>query len=321
MIVTVLLFVLGLILLIKGGDWFVDGATSVARKFNVPDILIGATVVSIGTTLPEVMVSTTSALTGHGDIAYGNAIGSIICNTALIAAITIAVVPSVVDRKSLRLPMTFFYIAAAIYVIIAATTGRFSRLIGVLFLLMFVVYIVLSVMAARSGQHAAEEEDDNDEVLPLWKTIVYIVLGAICIAVGANLLVEKGTLIAEGLGVPESVIALTMVALGTSLPELVTAITSVIKGRGLISLGNIIGANLFNLVLVNGMASAASPYLIPNNSTIAGVNSTLIVDMPVMLLVMSILVVPGYIKGRVSRWQGVLLLCIYAGFCIYQFTM
>jgi len=124
MLIPVLLFIVGLLCLIKGGDWFVDGATGIARRFKVPELLIGATVVSIGTTLPEVMVSTTSAMTGHGEIAYGNAIGSVICNAALIAAITIAVRPGKVDPKSLRVPGLFFFVAAALYAGVAYTTGK-----------------------------------------------------------------------------------------------------------------------------------------------------------------------------------------------------
>ena len=146
MLIPVLLFIVGLLCLIKGGDWFVDGATGIARRFHVPELLIGATVVSIGTTLPEVMVSTTSALTGHGEIAYGNAIGSVICNAALIAAITIAVRPGKVDPKSLRTPVAFFFVAAAFYAGVAYTTGSFTRPVGLILLAMFVAYIVCHVL-------------------------------------------------------------------------------------------------------------------------------------------------------------------------------
>ena len=152
MLVPVLLFTIGLIGLIKGGDWFVDGATGIAHQFHLPELLIGATVVSIGTTLPEVMVSTTSALTGHGEIAYGNAIGSVICNTALIAAITVAIQPGTVDRKTLRTPVLFFFTAALLYAGVAYTSGYFSRPVGLILLTMFVAYIILTVrqMAGHS---------------------------------------------------------------------------------------------------------------------------------------------------------------------------
>ena len=321
MIVPVLLFLVGLVFLIKGGDWFVDGATGIARRFGLPELLIGATVVSIGTTLPEVMVSTTSALSGHGEIAYGNAIGSVICNTALIAAITVAVRPGKVDPKSLRLPVAFFFTAAAIYAGVAYTTGCFSRITGLILLAMFCVYMVATVgqmRAGSKGKPAAGAEPREGSTL---KDIVLLIAGAALIAVGANLLVDNGTLIAQALGVPESVIALTFVALGTSLPELVTAVTSLLKGHGALSLGNVIGANLFNLVLVSGASVALSPFSIPQNSTIAGHNASLVLDLPVMLLVMALLTLPALRRGKLSRAQGVALLLIYAGFCVVQFTI
>ena len=320
MLIPVLLFIVGLLCLIKGGDWFVDGATGIARRFKVPELLIGATVVSIGTTLPEVMVSTTSALTGHGEIAYGNAIGSVICNAALIAAITIAVRPGKVDPKSLRVPVLFFFAAAALYAGVAYTTGYFSRPIGFVLLALFVAYLVCNVLAMKNAP-APEEEEESAEEMSFAKEIGLLVLGAALIAVGANLLVDNGTLIAQALGVPESVIALTFVALGTSLPELVTAITSLAKGHGSLSLGNVIGANVFNLVLVSGMSISVSPFSIPQNSTILGINSSLVMDLPVMFAVMLILTVPALLKGKLSRWQGVLMLCIYAAFCAAQFAM
>ena len=146
----VLLFIVGLILLIKGGDWFVDGAVGIAHRFNMPEILIGATVVSIGTTLPEVMVSAGSAVKGIGSMAYGNALGSIICNTALIAAITIAVKPSDVDRKSMKTPVIFFTLAALVYVFISYFTGSFSRISGILLLILFIVYMIIAVKQALS---------------------------------------------------------------------------------------------------------------------------------------------------------------------------
>lgn len=153
------------------------------------------------------------------------------------------------------------------------------------------------------------------------KDILLLVVGAAVIAVGANLLVNNGTLIAQWLGVPDSVIGLTMIALGTSLPELITAVTSLMKGHGALSLGNVIGANLFNIVLVSGAAISLSPFSIPAEKTIAGINSSFVVDLPVMAGVMLILCVPAFVRGRLSRWQGILLLCIYAAFTVYQFLI
>lgn len=320
MLIPVLWFCLGLVLLIKGGDWFVDGAAGIAKRFRVPEILIGATVVSIGTTLPEVMVSATSALSGHGEIAYGNAIGSVICNTALIAALTAAIRPGKVEKDSLRVPVLFFFAAAVFYSAVAYTTGYFSRTVGILLLVLFVCYMVLTVRRAVSASGSGQDDGETEE-RPLGRLILLLAVGAALIAWGANLLVNNGTLIASALGVPESVIALTFVALGTSLPELVTAITSLAKGHSALSLGNVIGANLFNLVLVSGLATALAPFSIPAGKMIAGMNASLVVDIPVMFAVMALLTLPALRRGRLFRWQGVTLLCIYAAFCLFQFFM
>ena len=328
MIVPVLLFALGLVLLIKGGDWFVDGACGIAKRFHLPEILIGATVVSIGTTLPEVMVSATAAVQGSGEIAYGNAIGSIICNTSLIAALTVAIRPSKINKKPLLIPVCFFFGAAIFYSLVAYLTGYFSLLVGIILLATFAVYMGISIWQAFKNPEKTEESESLE--LPeaeapsskkaLVKEIVLLIVGAALIAVGARLLVDNGTLIAEKLGVPESVIALTFVALGTSLPELVTAITSLLKGHGSLSLGNIIGANLFNLVLVSGVSVALSPFAVPTSSQIAGMNTSLVLEIPLMFGVMLLLTVPALIRGKLSRVQGISLLAIYAAFCVFQFV-
>ena len=319
MLIPVLLFIVGLLFLIKGGDWFVDGASALARRFHLPELLIGATVVSIGTTLPEVMVSTMSALSGHGEIAYGNAIGSVICNAALIAAITIAVRPGKVDPKTLKMPVLFFFAAAAIYCVAAYGFGKFTRPMGFIMLAMFVAYIAANIHQMKNAP--AEEHEEEEETMPLPRMLMLLVLGAVLIAMGANLLVDNGTLIAQALGVPESVIALTFVALGTSLPELVTAITSLIKGHSDLSLGNVVGANVFNLVLVSGVSVALAPFTVPQSATIFGMNSSLVLEIPVMIAVMVLLTAPALVKGKLSRVQGVALLVIYAVFCGIQFPL
>ncbi len=322
MLQACLLFLLGFGLLIKGGDWFVDGATGIAHRFHLPELLIGATVVSIGTTLPEVMVSAQAALQHNSGISYGNAIGSIICNTSLIAALTVTFAPGPVNKKSLRLPSAAFFIAAILYSFVAYTSGQFTRLFGICLLAMFVAYMILSVRAMKNGEMGddAEEEEVKKE-MSLGQELLLLVIGAAAIAFGANLLVENGTIIASALGVPDSVIGLTMVALGTSLPELVTAVTALMKGHGALSLGNVIGANLFNIVLVSGMAMTLSPFSLPSEKMLFGMNSSLLIDIPVMLGVMALLCIPALKKGRLYRIQGIILLCIYAAFTIYQFLI
>ena len=322
MLIPVLLFALGLVLLIKGGDWFVDGATGIAHRFHIPELLIGATIVSIGTTLPEVMVSATSALSGHGEIAYGNAIGSIICNTSLIAALTVAVRPPKVAGKALIVPVLFFFGAAALYSGVAYTSGQFSRGVGLVLLAVFVAYMLYNVLQVkRHPEQAAEAEGETEgeAASKPMADVIKLVLGAAAIAWGADLLVDNGTLIATALGVPESVIALTFVALGTSLPELVTAVTALAKGHGALSLGNIIGANLFNLVLVSGVSVVLSPFAVPASKLVAGMNASLLVDIPVMLFVMAFLTLPAIIRGKLQRWQGVTLMAVYFTYIAFQF--
>ena len=333
MLVPCLLFALGLVLLIKGGDWFVDGAVDLAGRFRLPELLIGATVVSIGTTLPEVMVSSQAALSGVSGISYGNAIGSVICNASLIAALTVAIRPGEVEKKSLLFPVCAFFLAAGCYAAIAYTTGIFQRWHGFFFLGFFVVYLVVTLLrmkqsASETPQAVLEDNPDaegeephlSDGFMPVWKEFLLLIVGAAAIAFGANLLVDNGTLIASALGVPDSVIGLTMVALGTSLPELITAITSLIKGHSSLSLGNVIGANIFNIVLVSGAAISISPFAIPMEKTLMGINASLLVDLPVMFLVMFLLCVPTLVRGKLSRWQGILLLSIYVAFTAFQFV-
>ena len=321
MLISVALFAVGLVLLIKGGDWFVDGATGIATRFRLPDIVVGATVVSIGTTLPEVMVSATGALQGQGAMAYGNAIGSIICNTALIAAISVACNPGPVNVKTMKMPVIFFFGSAAMYCLAAYVLGTFPRWMGLVMLTVFVVYTVLNVRNGLKNPDQGGEEDAEEGGKPktLLQELGLLVIGAAVIAVGADLLVDHGTIIAQSLGVPETVIALTFVALGTSLPELVTTITSLKKGRASLGIGNVIGANVFNLVLVSGVAVTLAPFDVPVGKLLFGQNASLVMDIPVMLTVMLLLTVPALTRKKLSRWQGIALLCIYAAFCMIQF--
>lgn len=402
MFIPILLFAVGIVLLIKGGDWFVDGASGIAHRFRIPEILIGATVVSIGTTLPEVMVSASGAMQGAGGMAYGNAIGSIICNTSLIAAVTIAIRPAGINKKSLRFPVFFFFGAAAVYAFVAYFFGEFSRITGILLLCGFLAYMAVLVIQAVKEMKPKPSEIDtefiadviDDEVKEedqgksgdylgflivggaliiaqvvsivttggfltdtsdiiaflgfylsgvlglilsaigyskvfisgklrsiLNSNILFLILGAAIIAIGADLLVDNGIIIAEELGVPQTVISLTFVALGTSLPELVTAITSLAKGHGSLSLGNVIGANIFNLVLVSGTAITINPFPLPAEKLINGLNASLLVDIPIVFLVMGILTIPALIKGKLKRWQGIALLSTYAAYILFQFVV
>ena len=322
------LLAFGFLLLIKGGDWFVDAASNIAKRFHLPELLIGATVVSIGTTLPEVMTSAMGAAAGSGAVAYGNAIGSIICNTSLIAAITIAIKPGKADKKSLVFPACFYFGAMAFYSFNAYFFGKFDIWMGIILLAGFVAYMIINVINMKKNPSEAEETNneeqentENNSNLGLLKNVAVLIGAALVIAVGAYLLVESATKIAHDLNVPETIISLTIVALGTSLPELVTAVTALMKGHGALSLGNIIGANIFNLVLVSGTAISINPFDVPAEATFLGMNASLVFDIPLAFGVMAIMTLPPLFKGKMYRWQGIALLGLYAAYCVLQFVV
>lgn len=312
MVKAVILFLVGLVLICLGGDRLVDAAVAIAKKLGIPQIVVGATIVSLGTTLPEILVSTTAAFDGSAAIAAGNAFGSIICNTALIAGLTQTIRPSKqVEYSSLSWRSAFFFIVLIAMNVWGYVTGAFSRPVGIILLVLFVVYAYLNVIRASSEGGDEEEDKDSDKVSIPVQLLILVVCAAF-LFVGANLLVDNGILIAEAVGVPERVIAVTFIALGTSLPELMTSIMSLIKGYGNVGLGNVIGANLLNMLLVIGIPSA-----------IAGIpleRSTVTVDMPLSCLVMAVLIVPILIRKKSSRIQGIALLCIYAVYCVASFV-
>ena len=312
MIQTVLLFILGLILICLGGDRLVDAAVAIAKKLGIPQIVVGATIVSLGTTLPEILVSTTAAFDGSAAIAAGNAFGSIICNTALIAGLTQTIRPSKkIEAAAIRWRGIFFFAVLISMNLYAYLTQKFNRPAGIVLLLLFAVYAYLNIKRAGAEGEENEEEDGKKESGLIWKHLLILVVCAVLLYFGANLLVDNGILIAEALGVPERVIAVTFIALGTSLPELVTSLVSIIKGYGNVGLGNVVGANILNMLLVIGIPSA-----------IAGIpleRSTILVDMPLGLLVMAVLLIPILIRKKSSRVQGVALLAIYTVYCIASF--
>ena len=314
---ALLLFAVGVILLIKGGDWFVDSAVNIAKKFKVPEMIIGATVVSVGTTLPEVMVSVTAAVNNNSAIAYGNAIGSIICNTSLIAALTIAIRPAPIDRKSIGTPVVFFFASAVIYLIAAYIFGRFDRWLGIVLLMVFGAYMATTIYKGFKNPVLHDEEEPEEEH-SLLKDLVVLVISAALIAVGADMLEGSSVALATMAGIPTEVVGVTIVALCTSLPELVTAVTALAKGHGALSLGNIIGANIFNLVLVSGAAATISPFAVPEGSKLMGYNTSQLIELPVMVTVMALMTLPALFKGKLRRWQGVALLGIYAAFVLLQ---
>ncbi len=307
MVVVVLLFFIGLACLVKGGDLFVDQAVFFARKLRVSEIMIGATIVSIGTTLPEVTVSALASANGIPDIACGNAIGSVICNTGLIAGILLMLRPTHPARGELATGSVFFFTAATAFAVITARFGILSRWAGALLLALFLTDMLFaSRRALRLSQAQADSDVSSKEGSSLRHALL-MALAAFLIFLGSRLLIANGMEIARALHVPERIIALTFIALGTSLPELATAVVAIVRGHGALSLGNIIGANFFNIALVLGLSATIAPIPAPVAS-LAG-------DVRALFIPMLLLTLPTFIRGKTMRLQGVLLVGLYGFYC------
>ena len=306
--VIILLFVLGLVLIIKGGDWFVDAAGWIAEVSGIPRFIVGATIVSVATTLPELFVSSIAASKGQAEMAIGNAIGSVTANTALIMALSMVFLPVTLKRKDyLFKSVLLMGTVALLWALCGDGTLPVAR--GVIMFVVFALFIWENVKAAKKEDaNESEEKPEKPTRQTVLKNIVLFVLGAAGIVIGSDLLVDNGTLLAQRLGVPENVVALTAVAIGTSLPELVTAITSIVKKEASLSVGNVIGANIIDTALILPVCSVIS------GGTLQVAASTVRVDMPVCLAVTMIALIPALISQRFRRWQGILLIGIYIAY-------
>jgi len=326
-LVPSVLFLLGLVIIIKGGDFFVDAAVWIAKVTGVPNILIGATIVSLATTLPELFVSTIATINGSPEMAIGNAVGSTICNIGLILAISVIFMSGNIDKKSFR-SKGLLMVGSTLLLFFFSRDKVLSAYEGVVLLVLLVFYIVLNIYEAKISRNTFQEvattvqakEKLDSKVIII--NISKFVIGSIFIIVGAKLLVNNGQILARFLNIPEQIISLTLIALGTSLPELVTAINAIIKKEHGISIGNIIGANILNITMILGTCSIISPnglviktrniYVFGN--VFKNIPQTLYIDIPVTLVLMSLIVVPGAVFGKIKKANGVLLLGIYIAY-------
>ncbi len=306
--ILLLLFAIGIILIIKGGDIFVDSASAIARASGIPHFIIGATIVSIATTLPEVIVSTLAASQGKVDMALGNATGSVAVNTGLILGLGIVCTPALFRRKEFTLKSVLLIVTLSILLLLAAD-GSLGLRESLILLLLLALYIWENIREARRG--TTIEVTAPEDRIPVARTAIMFILGTAGIIIGSQLLVNNGSEIAVRLGIPENVIALTMISLGTSLPELVTAVASIIKKEASLSVGNVIGANILNTTLVLPLCALACGGSLPVSAQTASL------DIPICLLLSVILFIPALIKQRFMRWQGVLSMTIYLGYIIY----
>lgn len=331
--ITVLLFLVGIVLIVKGGDLFVDAATWMAEVSGIPKVIIGATVVSLATTLPEMLVSVIAAMDGKVDMAVGNAVGSVTANIGLIMALSLVFMPGVVSRKD-YVPKSILMFCASLVIVVSGRAGSIGIFLSVILIVIFVLFLFENIrstknsmsrtgMAAQSGDsaatlHAAESaavvSKTGSQKSVVLVNLVKFAAGAVGIVVGANLLVNNGSELARYIGISERIIGVTLVAVGTSLPELVTTITAIVKKQSSLSIGNILGANIIDLTLILPVSMLCAGKPLP----IAASSAAL--DFPACLLAGCVAVIPMILTSKFKRWQGFALLGIYAVYLVLTCT-
>ena len=313
---VLLLFAAGLLCIIKGGDLFVDAASWIAEASGIPKFIIGATVVSFATTMPEMLVSVFAALQGNADIAVGNAVGSVTANVGLIMCVALICMECAMTRKQFGVKACL--LLAAILALFGFTRdGQLSVLESVLILVIFVGFLVESLIAARQEQGSelpAQEERPKIDKKTVLLNIGKFVLGAAGIVLGAQLLIDNGSALARMLGVPDAVIAATMIAIGTSLPELVTTLTAIKKKQASLSVGSIIGANIMDLTLIMPLCAViqGKPMTVERQG--------MLLDIPACLIICAAALIPALVQGKFKRWIGYLIGGLYIAYLIIMFT-
>lgn len=310
--VSLIKLIIGFALLVKGADIFVDGASSVAKKMRIPAFVIGLTIVAFGTSAPELAVSITAAIKGSNDIAIGNVVGSNIFNTLVVLGASAAITPIVVDKGMIKKDYPLSIFAAVLLGVLAMDTVFFKaeamtlgRVDGIILLIAFAGFMYMTV---KAGLENRTEEDEENEAMPIMKSLIFIVLGLVGIVVGGDVSVEGAKEIARFFGLSEAIIGLTIVALGTSLPELVTSVIAARKGESDIAVGNVIGSNIFNIFLILGVSATILPMTISN---------TYLYDMIMLIAVMVLTYLPIAKTKKVSRGMGITMVLVYVAYTAY----
>lgn len=310
---VIVLFIVGIVFIVKGGDYFVSAASWIAEVSGIPKLIIGATIVSLATTLPEMLVSVMAASEGKVDMAIGNAVGSVTANIGLIMAISIICIPAAIKRKDYLLK-ALLMLAAAILVVVSGFGGQTGLGISIALLAVFAIFLWENVSTAKRSinekQNAENEDKPGTGKKEVITNIAMFVVGTIGIVWGADLLVDNGSELARYMGISERIIGVTVIAVGTSLPELITTLTAIIKKESSLSVGNILGANIIDLSLILPVSSLVSGKPLPIAATSAAL------DLPACLLVGCIALLPAMISEKFSRWQGVLLLGVYIAYVV-----
>jgi cation:H+ antiporter len=301
MLIDIVIIVIGIICVLKGADFLTEGAAALARRVNIPEIVIGLTIVAAGTSAPELFVSIVSALKDTPDLAVGNVVGSNTMNSMLIVGCAAMVAPMTISRSTVKKDIPFS-IAASILLLLLTLNSFLGRFDGILLLAGFAVFMFYSLRQAKNGQDAAPTEEKQ---LNPWLSVLYIALGLVGLVIGSNLFVDHASSLALALGISEGVVGLTVVAGGTSLPELATSVVAARKGQSAIAIGNVIGSNVFNILLILGLTATISPLQIEGITTI---------DMAVMLLSVVLVWLFSFTRYTVERWEGAVLV---GGYLVY----
>ena len=307
-ITQILLLVVGFVMLIKGADWFVEGASKIADRFGIPQLVIGLTIVAMGTSAPEAAVSITSALKGSADITIGNVLGSNILNVLIILGLTAVVRTIAVQKSTIKYEIPFVIIISAVMAVLGLMDGTIKRWEGGVLWALFIVYMIYLFKMAKSGQAVTEEVAEDGKKDPIWKLLILVVIGVVLIVWGSDVTVDAATKLATLFGMSERLIGLTIVALGTSLPELVTSVTAAIKGKADIAVGNIVGSNIFNILFVVGTTALITPVAYQSN---------FMVDSIVAVATLVLLLVCVVRKKQLNRPCGIIMLVGYVAYFIY----
>lgn len=308
LLMAFIILVIGFVLLIKGADFFVDGSSNVAKMFKVPPIIIGLTIVAMGTSLPETAVSVTASITNNNALAVSNAVGSNIFNLLVVTGCSCLFVPMAVQLKTLKEEFPFSIVCALLLLGLGYMGMSLGRIDGIILLAIFIVYLLWMIRSALKARSQAEDSDE--ETLPLWKCLAFIIGGAIAIKFGGDFVVDGASTIASSFGMSQNLIGLTIVALGTSLPELVTSIVAARKNEVDMALGNVIGSNIFNILLVLGVAASISPiaFIMEN-----------IIDIIVLIVTSAIVLVFAWSKRELDKKEGIMMLLMYVAYMVYIF--
>lgn len=304
--IQLMLLVIGFCLLMKGADWFVEGASGIADKFGIPQLVIGLTIVAIGTSLPEAAVSISAAVKGSAEITIGNVVGSNIMNILVILGLTSVICAVPVQKSTVKYEIPFVIIVTVILGLIGLFDNTVGRLDGILLWVLMGVYMVYLLRMAKKGTEQGEEKKEKKQ--PVWKLLLMVIVGAVMIVGGSDVTVDAATKLATIFGMSERFIGLTIVALGTSLPELVTSVTAAIKGKADIAMGNIVGSNIFNILFVVGTTAVITPVVY---------NSTFLIDSLIAFGAAVLLLLCVLRKQKLTRPGGLVMLAGYAGYFVY----